>query len=464
MFLKNRKKYTITAISSPLGIGAIAVIRISGSKSIKIIKKIFIRKNKKKILQGGISNLGIIKNKKQIIDEVIVLIFNKPKTYTGEDLVEIYCHGSIYIQKKIIEEIIKKGAKLAKNGEFTYRAYLNKKITLLQAESVLDIIQAENKLEHKIAINNLIKKNSKLYNIILKIEKKILNIISYIEIKLDFVEENININKKYIYKNIFYVEKKIKNIIKFFKFNNFLKKGYNVSIVGPVNSGKSTLMNTLIKEDKSIISNIPGTTRDIVEGQIIINDFKFNFFDTAGIRKTKNKIEKIGIKKTLKNIKESNIIFYVFDFLLFKKKKIKKKIKKFLKKDLFLIANKIDKRKNKKIKKEKIKIKNKILNIIYISAKKKKGIKKILKLLKKKIPNKIIKNKYLINNIRHYKEFKKTLKYIKKIKKDFKNKVPLEYISIDLRNSLRKLYNIHGKNFDNNEVLNNIFSKFCIGK
>ncbi|MDH3005090.1 MAG: tRNA uridine-5-carboxymethylaminomethyl(34) synthesis GTPase MnmE [Candidatus Shikimatogenerans sp. JK-2022] len=448
-----------------MGIGAISIIRISGDKSIKIIKKIFISNNKK--IYNGKINLGIIKNDKDIIDQVIIILFKNPNSYTGEDLVEIYCHGSIYIQKKIIKIIIKYGARLAINGEFTYRAYKNKKITLIQAESVLDIIKSENKLEHRIAINNLIK--NRLYKNILKIQKIILNILSYIEVNLDFIEENININNKKIYNNILYVEKKLINLIKSFKINYIIKKGLYISIIGPVNSGKSTLMNTLINEDKSIISNIPGTTRDIVEGNILINDFNFYLFDTAGIRKSKSYIEKIGIKKTFKKIDESNIIFYVFDYSLLNDiNKIKKKIKKkFLKKDLLFIANKIDiKNYNKKkiLNTKYLKIKNKKYNIIFISAKKKIGLKKIIYYLKKKIPNKIIKNNNFINNIRHYEELKKTLKYIIKVRKDYLNNISLELISIDLRKSIKYLYNIHGKNFDNNDVLNNIFTKFCIGK
>ncbi|WGH26178.1 MAG: tRNA uridine-5-carboxymethylaminomethyl(34) synthesis GTPase MnmE [Candidatus Shikimatogenerans bostrichidophilus] len=456
---------TITAISTPLGIGAISIIRISGNKSIKIIKNIFIKKNKKKIkkINPNIVNYGFINYKNEIIDQVIIIFFKKPKSYTGENLIEIYCHGSIYIQKKIINLIIKNGANLAKNGEFSFRAFLNKKINLLQAESILDLINSKNKIYHKIAINNLI--NSKISNIILKIQNVILDILSFIEIKLDFLEENINIKNKYILNKIKYVEKKLKILIKSFKINKFINNGFFVSIIGPVNSGKSTLMNVLINENKSIVTNIPGTTRDIVEGKKIINNFKFYFFDTAGLRKTKSYIENIGIKKTLKKILESNIIFYVFDILLLKKKKYIYKIIKFLKKikikkkNILLIANKID---INNINFKKKKINN--YNIIFISAKKKIGINNILNYLNKKIPNKIIKKNILINNIRHFEELKKSLKYIKKFKKNFLNKVPFEFIYIDLKYSIKYLNNINGNNINNNDILNNIFSKFCIGK
>ncbi|MDH3004772.1 MAG: tRNA uridine-5-carboxymethylaminomethyl(34) synthesis GTPase MnmE, partial [Candidatus Shikimatogenerans sp. JK-2022] len=387
------------------------------------------------------------------------------------DLVEINCHGSIYIQKKIIEIIINKGARLAKNGEFTYRAYINKKKTLIQAESVLDIIKSENKFDHKIAINNLI--NNKLYKKIENIKNKILNILSYIEINLDFIEEQIKINKKKIYREILYVEKKLLNFIKLFKINQLIKKGIYITLIGPVNSGKSTLMNVLIKEKKAIISNIPGTTRDVIEGKIKIKNFNFYLFDTAGIRKTKLKIEKIGIKKTFKKVEETNIIFFIFNYILLNKKKklknyIKKNIEKdFFKKQIFFFANKIDKKKKqyKKLKTLKyIKIYNKKYKIIFISAQKHIGLKKIKNILIKMIPNKEIKNNNFINNIRHYYEIKKTLNYIIKVKKDFLKKISLEFISIDLKNSIKYLYNINGKYFNNDYILNNIFSKFCIGK
>ncbi|WGH28188.1 MAG: tRNA uridine-5-carboxymethylaminomethyl(34) synthesis GTPase MnmE [Candidatus Shikimatogenerans bostrichidophilus] len=259
------------------------------------------------------------------MDQVIIIFFKKPNSYTGENLIEIYCHGSIYIQKKIINLIIKNGAILAKNGEFTFRAFINKKITLLQAESVLDLINSDNKIYHNISINNLI--YNKINNVILKLQKKILNIISYLEINLDFIEENIKIKKEKILNKIINIEKKIKFLINTYNINKVIKIGFNVIIIGPVNSGKSTLMNILINENKSIVSNIPGTTRDIVEGKIKINNFDFNLFDTAGFRKTKSYIENIGIKKTYKKIKNSNIIFYIFDSIILDNiKKFKKKI------------------------------------------------------------------------------------------------------------------------------------------
>ncbi|WGH25081.1 MAG: tRNA uridine-5-carboxymethylaminomethyl(34) synthesis GTPase MnmE [Candidatus Shikimatogenerans bostrichidophilus] len=458
---------TITAISSPMGIGAISIIRITGSLTLKIIKRIFINNKNKKVIKKKI-NFGFIKNKKNIIDKVILLYFKNPKSYTGEDLIEIYCHGSLYIQNKILKIIIKNGARLAINGEFTYRAYLNKKISLLQAESVFDIINSRNKREHNIAINSLIK--NKLYKKISKIINNILNILSYIEIELDFIEENININNKKIYNSILEIEKKIKKMINSFKINNIINYGLNISIIGPVNSGKSTLMNKLINENKSIISNIPGTTRDIVEGKILINNFNFNLYDTAGIRNTNNKIEKIGIKKTFKSIEHSNIIFFVFNIKNLKKTiKYLIKNKKILnKKNILLIANKIDIYLNNKFKnkidKKYIKIYNKKYNIIFISAKYEYGIKYIIDYLKKKIPNKINLNNNFINNQRHYKKLKKTLVYIKKVKKDYRKNIPLEYLTIDLRKSIEYLYNILGKNLDNNYILNNIFTKFCIGK
>ncbi|MDH3003763.1 MAG: tRNA uridine-5-carboxymethylaminomethyl(34) synthesis GTPase MnmE [Candidatus Shikimatogenerans sp. JK-2022] len=452
------KENTISAISSPNGIGAIAIIRISGQKSLNIIKKFFFKK-----IKINQVNLGNLYYKNKIIDKVIIIFFKKPNSYTGEDLIEIYCHGSIYIQNKILNIIIKNGAKLAYNGEFTYRSLLNKKINLLQAESIFDLINSDNKIKHNIAINNLI--YNKISNIIKNIQNKILDIYSLLEINLDFIEEKIIFNKKKFIININYILKKIKNLIKTYNINKIIDIGYNIIIIGPVNSGKSTLMNYLINKNKSIITNIPGTTRDIVEGKIKINNFNFNFFDTAGFRKTNCYIENIGIKKTYKKINNSNIIFYVFDYKLLKNiKKFKKilkflKKKKYLKKKILLIANKID------LYKKKIKIK-KIFNykIYFISLKKKIGLNKIKNYLKKIIPQKEIKNKIIINNFRHYNELKNVYKYLKKFKIDYKKKISFEYIIIYLKLAINHLYLINGINLINKDILNNIFYKFCIGK
>ncbi|BDT61607.1 MAG: hypothetical protein RDO_1350 [Flavobacteriales endosymbiont of Rhyzopertha dominica] len=461
------KNETITAISTPLGVGSISIIRISGNKCKSIIKNIF-KRNNNKIVKYNKVNIGNIYENKEIIDQVVLLFYKKPKSYTGEDLVEINCHGSIYIQKRIINLIIKNGARVAKNGEFTYRAFLNKKINLLQAESILELIKSENKIEHKIAINNLLK--TKLSKIIKIIENKILNIISNIEIILDFSEtENININNKLIYKDILYIEKKIYKILINYKNIIFFKKGYYISIIGTVNTGKSTLMNILINENKSIVSKIAGTTRDVVEGNLKIKDFNFYLFDTAGIRKTKSYIEKIGIKKTFNSIKNSDIIFYIIDIskikiinIINKINKIKKKYKKNNKEILF-IFNKIDKLKKKEIKKY-----NKLLNIkikkIFISAKKNIGINKIKNYLYKKIKRKLNNKEIYINNVRHYEEFKKLFKKIIIIKNKIINKLPLELLSIEIKYLLNILYNINGYIINNENILNNIFSKFCIGK
>ncbi|WP_212113142.1 tRNA uridine-5-carboxymethylaminomethyl(34) synthesis GTPase MnmE [Candidatus Shikimatogenerans silvanidophilus] len=452
---------TIAAISTPYGIGAISIIKISGKKSKKIIEKIFKKKNKKKIIyKSHFLQVGYIYDKKDILDEVVIAFFKKPNSYTGEDVIEIYFHGSIYLQNKILKLCIENGSRIANPGEFTFRSFINGKKDLSQAESIADIISSKTKKEHKLAINYM---NGNFSKKIKKIQLKLINFLSLIEFNLDHSEnENISFIKlKKILDNIIY---KLKIIIDSFNIGNIIKNGIKVVFIGDTNVGKSTLFNSIINENKSIVSNEKGTTRDVIEKSIIINDIMYILFDTAGIRKTNNKIEKIGIKKTYDVIKESQIIIYVFDSSKFNEKKIKNDIfyfkKKYPKKKIILLGNKSDI----------CNIKNKynFENYISISYKCNKNIFLLKKMLINiiNIPSFLKKN----NNIvlfhhRHFNILKKTLFILNKINKNLikKNKF-LELISIDLKNSISYIKNITGENISSDEILKNIFSKFCIGK
>ncbi|XCC45311.1 MAG: tRNA uridine-5-carboxymethylaminomethyl(34) synthesis GTPase MnmE [Candidatus Shikimatogenerans sp. Ttur] len=431
---------------------AIAIIRLSGKKTFNIIKKIF---NKNIIYKKPI--LGDIVYKKKIIDEVIIIFYKKPKSYTGENLAEIFCHGSLYIQKKILKILIKLGARISRTGEFTYRAFLNNKINLLKAQSINNLILSKNKYDHKINILNY-KKNNFIY--FKKIKKKIINILSIIELNIDFSEENIFIKKKKILNKIKNIIKKFKKIIKY--FNIYKNKFYYNSILlfGNTNVGKSTLLNILIKKKRSIVSSIKGTTRDYIVDFFYIKKYKFKIIDSAGIKNIKNNIDKISIKKSFSLINKVNLILFIFNKKTFKKDYklytlIKKKKKKIIK-----IINKID-------------INNNNNNIIFnkkyikISAKKNKGIKK----LKKKIllffkNNKKIKIKNIIitdlNNINY---LKLSIKYLLKVKKKIlNNSIYYDKMYFNILKSLKYLNYILGINITNKKILKNIFSKFCIGK
>ncbi|XBT18192.1 MAG: tRNA uridine-5-carboxymethylaminomethyl(34) synthesis GTPase MnmE [Candidatus Shikimatogenerans sp. Tser] len=455
---------TIVNLSTPEGTSAIAIIRLSGKKSFNIIKKIFKKKNNKKIkFKHKKIYLGNIIYKNNIIDEVIIYIYKKPKSYTGENLIEISCHGSIYIQKKLIKIIIKLGAKISLPGEFTYRAFLNKKINLLQADNINNLISSKNKIDHKIFIKQF---NNNNHLLIQKIKKKIINILTYLEIKIDFSEENININNKFIYKNINNIILILKKFIKNYNFYKKNKKHYSIIILGNVNTGKSTLFNKIIKKKRAIISNIKGTTRDYIIDNIFYNNKKINIIDSAGIKKITNNIDRICINNTFKILKKINLILFIFNEKTFKKdEKLYNKVLNLLKKkNILKILNKIDIMKKKNI------LKNKYNNFIKISAKKNININFIFKKIKKYIKlhlnkKKKLYNKNIIINIQYINYIKSSIKNLLKAKKKIKNNSKYyDIIYINIKKSIKYLNKILGININNKIILNNIFSKFCIGK
>jgi len=451
------QKDTIIALSTPFNNSAIAIIRISGKNSIDIISNMFKNKNLYKQKKNTI-HFGYIHEKSFIIDEVLISIFKSPNSFTKENCIEISCHGSIFIIKKIIQLLVKNGGRIAKPGEFTKRAFLNGRFDLSQAEAISDLISCESFIEHKI-FSNQIRGDFSLKIKLLR--KKLINLIGILELELDFSEENIKFaNKDNLTLLINNIINYINPIIKNFKFGNFIKKGIPVVIIGKTNSGKSTLLNALSNEDKSIVSNIPGTTRDIIEDIVNIKGTKFRFIDTAGIRSTKNLIEKIGINKTKEKIKKASVIIYIIDLLQDTIQNINIKIKKLKKLNIPIIKviNKIDLIEKKKI--EKISKKE----FIMISAYKKINLNKI----KSKILNTIninnLKNSnYIITNERHYDNLLKTKFILNKILVDIKTTNNNEIISLEIRRVLNYLGEITGEITTDN-LLDNIFSKFCIGK
>ncbi|YCJ95833.1 MAG: tRNA uridine-5-carboxymethylaminomethyl(34) synthesis GTPase MnmE [Candidatus Karelsulcia muelleri] len=456
-----KEKDTIVALATPSGYGAIAVIRMSGKNSIKIINNIFVSISLKKKLSENSINLGFIKIKKKIIDKVLILVFKKPKSYTGEDVVEISCHGSMYIQNKILSIIIDQGARLANPGEFTLRAFINGKIDLCQAESILDLVNSETLFSHELAINQM---RGNISNIIKNLRKKIIDLLSLIELELDFSEENLFVlNKREFQKILDNIIKKINDLIKSFKIGNALKNGILVSIIGCTNVGKSTLFNKILKDERSIVSNIAGTTRNYIEENLIINGIKFRFIDTAGINnKTKDYIEKLGIKKTYKNIKKSDLILYVFDCLNEEilMKNLKSLQEKYPKKKIFILINKYD------LIKKKINLRNyQDKDIFHISAKYGYGIKNLLDEITffyKKITS-LKENSIIITQTRHYENLKKAIFYLSKVKEDLEKSISPEFFYISLQTALECLGQIIGE-VTNEDILSNIFSKFCIGK
>ncbi len=464
-------KGTIIAPSTPPGSGAIAIIRISGSESIKLTDSFFKSKSGIKLSSSKSFKLilgDFIVNDKTI-DEVLISVFKNPNSYTGEDLVEISCHGSSYIKQKIIKSYIDMGVDLAQPGEFTLRAYLNKKLDLSQAEAVSDLISSETKSEHEIAINQI---KGDFSNAIELIREKLIEFTSLIELELDFSEEDVKFaNRKDLNKLVNDLKNKLKSLIDSFKYGNVIKDGIPVIIAGRPNSGKSSLINALLKEEKAIVSDIPGTTRDIIEDTLIIDGLKFRFIDTAGLRKTNDKIESLGIEKAKEKIKKAKVLLYLFDRNDISLKEIIKENNELFHDDLLiiLIENKVDlienygssqfyKNLNKEINK------SSISNFISLSTFNDDDIEKLKKLLIKNFKELINNNDIIISNTRHYNALIKALKSLDDVIKSLKNNVTGDLLSIDLKESIYQIGLISGKIDIDQDILSSIFSKSCIGK
>ena len=453
---------TIIAISTPTGVGAISIIRLSGDKALEIVDVFFKNKSKKKLInqKTNTSHYGQIVDKDILIDEVIVTIYKNPNSFTGEDTVEISCHGSKYIQQKILNLFIKNGVAPAKPGEFSLRSFLNGKRDLIQAEAIADLISSESEASHSLAIKQM---KGGFSIEIKKLRKKLLDFASLIELELDFSEEDIEFADRNQFKLLLNkIEKTISKLTDSFSLGNVLKNGIPIAIIGPPNSGKSTLLNTLLNEDKAIVSEIAGTTRDIIEDQINLNGINFRFIDTAGLRRTKNKIEKIGIKKTYDKLKNASYILYMIDSQSYIKKKsnIKLEINSILKKikntPIMILFNKID---IYKISDNDLSDLN--MDKVQISAKNKTGIKSLINKLILNFKND--KDQTLITNARHYSALLKTNKSVSNIKKGLSNNIPGDLLSIDIKEAIENLGEITGE-ITNDELLGNIFGKFCIGK
>lgn len=446
-------KDTICAISSGGGMSAIALIRLSGDKSINVINKIFSKKINPE--DSHSVHFGIIKENNNILDEVVVTVFAKNKSFTREETVEISCHGSEFIQKKILELLITQGVRIANPGEFTMRAFQNGKIDLSQAESIADLIESDHHASHKNAIQQLrggFKK--KLENL----RTNLIDFASLIELELDFSEEDVEFaNRDKLKELLTNIKYEVTNLITSFKLGNVIKNGIPVAIIGSPNVGKSTLLNTLLNDEKAIVSDIAGTTRDAIEDELIIEGQKFRFIDTAGLRETNDKIEKIGIKKSIQKVSESKIIIHLIDGT----KNINEQIKNI--DNLNFNNNEIVIR---VINKEDLKGKNIIEDndYLHISALKNTGIDKLKnKLISFYKSQKSSNNDTIITNVRHYNELKNTLTEINAIIEGLKNNTSSDFLTINIRQALFHLGSITGE-VNTDDLLANIFGKFCIGK
>ena len=449
---------TIVAQSTPQGKGAIGIIRLSGKNSITIINSMFPSKDLSKEKSHTI-HYGNIEYENDIIDEVLVSIFKEPKSYTKENIVEISCHGSNFIIKKILSIIVKLGARVANKGEFTFRSFLNGNIDLSQAEAVSDLISSNSENSHKMAINHI---KGVFSNKIKELRKDLINLSSLLELELDFSEEDVEFANREQLENLLDEILSFNNLLlDSYKLNNVIKDGINVLILGKPNVGKSTILNGLLEEDKAIISDIPGTTRDVLEDTITIGGNLLRFIDTAGIRKTDDKIEKIGIEKALNQIEKAALILYVFDLNKTNVDSLERELNNdlFNKKHIIYIGNKGDLEVSKEVD---LYFSNKKLK--KISANNNNDINK----LKNHINNYITKNlvssdSSIMINERHYASLTNVNTSINNVKKNLKNKSNIDLLALDIKYALNHLGEITGE-ISNEEILGNIFSKFCIGK
>jgi len=456
---------TICALATAAGSGAIAVIRLSGPEAFAITETIFHPASKELIISNAESHtahFGLIKQGEEIIDEVLVTIFKNPKSYTGEDSVEISCHGSIYIQQKIIELLLEKGARMAEPGEFSQRAFLNGKFDLTQAEAVADLIASESKTAHQIAMRQL---RGTYSNRIKDLRTELLNFASLIELELDFAEEDVEfVDRTEFVKLVNKISSEIKKLVHSFKVGNVLKDGIPVAIVGKPNVGKSTLLNALLNEEKAIVSDIPGTTRDVIEDRINLQGTLFRFIDTAGIRDSKDTIEKIGIERTYSQLEQASIVLFLIEsdasLSIDSIKNQLSEAKINFESDeqiIIVLINKTDK----------IDFSNfqeaKQLKIIGISAKNKIGLQEIEDSLLAYVQQFNIQSSSIVTNSRHIEAFNNSLAALQQILFGFENDIPTDLISIDVRDALYHLGSITGE-ITNDELLGNIFGKFCIGK
>jgi len=458
---------TIVALATPSGSGAIAVIRLSGSKALSIAESCFTSVHEhKSLLQQATHtiHLGHIKDGPKTIDEVLVSIFKNPKSYTGEDVIEISCHGSPFIQQEIIQLLLRLGCRMAKPGEFTLRAFLNGKLDLSQAEAVADLIASDNEAAHQIAMQQM---RGGFSSEIAELRQELLNFASLIELELDFSEEDVEFADRTAFKDLLdRIQRVLKQLIDSFAVGNVIKNGVPIAIVGEPNAGKSTLLNALLNEERAIVSEVAGTTRDTIEDEISIGGIGFRFIDTAGIRSTKDAVERIGIKKTFEKIKQAQVVVYLFDAphyidnLETIRVEIEKIRQRYPQKPMLVLANKIDTLGDDQL----AQINSFIADVMLISAKTKFGIEQLSEALLGLVQTGALRNsETIITNTRHYDALLKALEEVKKVQYGLEHGLTGDLLAIDIRQALYYFGEITGE-VTNDELLGNIFANFCIGK
>jgi tRNA modification GTPase len=451
---------TIVALSTPPGVGAIGVIRLSGKDAISITNSVFSGKDLLK-QESHTIHFGLIKDGDAVIDEVLVSLFVAPKSYTKENVVEISCHGSNYIIQKIITLLIRNGASAAKPGEFTLRAFLNGGLDLSQAEAVADLISSDSAAAHQVAMNQLRGGFSTELNVL---REQLIHFASMIELELDFAEEDVEFaNRDQLQDLINKITLVLNKLIRSFELGNVIKEGINTVIAGRPNAGKSTLLNALLNEDRAIVSEIAGTTRDTIEEVLNINGINFRLIDTAGIREAKDTIEAIGVEKTMQKISQSAVLVYVFDVINLSADEIREDIERLNKPGVaFLaVANKMDLSFSNRLKELQLPAD---MQFIAISARENQHIEELKTMLyETAVGDQLSDNHTMVTNIRHVEALQKTQEALNNVANGLNNPVTSDFLAMDIKQALHYLGEITGQ-VTTDDLLENIFSKFCIGK
>jgi len=457
---------TICAISTAPGMGAIAVARISGPQTFPTLERIFKPSAKKTQLKKAASHTihhGTVVTSEGPLDDVLVSIFRAPNSYTGEDVAEISVHGSGYLQRRIMEVLIDEGLRMANPGEFTLRAFMNRKLDLAQAEGVADLIAAHSKMSHELAFSQLRGGFSRKLSVL---RDQLIQFVSLLELELDFSEEDVEFaDRSGLLSLVDSISSEISSLAGSFRLGNVIKTGIPVAIIGKPNAGKSTLLNAILNEEKAIVSDIPGTTRDAIEDTIVIGGYSFRFIDTAGLRAAENLIESMGIERTWQKIGEASIVIYVFDATKESYGDVVRSLEDFKEiaenpsRHLILVGNKIDKM--KKLPREFTSFVNQ--ETIFVSAKRNENIHEIAESLVSKVATSGMNDGLIISNARHYEALQRSLEAIIEVKSGLAAGITSDLLSSNLRIALHHLGEITGE-ITTDDILGNIFSRFCIGK
>ncbi len=451
---------TIVAQATPPGTGAIAVIRLSGKEAISIADVAFIGKNLKEQNSHTIHFGTIRQADGTIIDEVLVSLFKGPNSYTGEDVVEVSCHGSDYIIQQLIHLFIQSSARLAQPGEFTMRAFLNGKMDLSQAEAVADLIASTSASSHAIALKQM---RGGFSEEIKNLREELINFASLIELELDFSEEDVEfVSRTDLQALVEKIQTLLRKLIRSFELGNVLKNGVNTVLAGRPNAGKSTLLNVLLNEERAIVSHIAGTTRDTIEETLNIKGIQFRLIDTAGIRDAQDHIEAIGVQKTFEKIQQSAILVYIFDIEMFSPFEVKQDVDQLEKQGvpMLIIANKTDKTQKDHLDYQAISTQP----IRFISAKNPNAAKEVEQALYDIVLSKNINlESTIITNARHYDALQKASDNLSDVLKGIASGIPSDLVALDIRQALHHLGEITG-DISTDDLLGNVFGKFCIGK